>query len=219
MSFVPFFSLFESPKPFDVRDYKCNVESGRALAAGIERRIRRGSKEAIPDDVTRAIAQTELIAAIEHPLRVLEHFARYLAVNGEFYAAGKLHATYESEVARNETLRSGRRKAARLTNVRRRNERAQWIAVVARVGAAIRATRFGARLSDSALAKRIVTSPDFISLKVRRPSWNTVRAELRSLKLSRKRLGRTGRDPSFKRNARALRGRMVSRRVKKKDQR
>jgi hypothetical protein len=185
MSFGMFFSLFEASKPFDVKAYKRSVKAGQALASKIGWQIGNQVKEPIPDDVRQAIMQEQLIAAIDDPVGVLEHLARYLAMNGDFWAAGKLHATHVAEKKRKKRERSGRRKGARSANIKRKSDRAHWVEAMIRAGARILSTRDGARLSDSALAKRIVASREFSSLTTRRPAWNTVRAELGALKLSR----------------------------------
>ena len=185
MSFGEFFLLFDASKPFDVRAYKRYVRKGQALSLVIDCQITKQMKSSIPRDVKMAIMQAQLIAAIDDPVNVLEHLARYLAMNGDWWAAGKLHATHVAEKQRMKRERTGRRKGARAVNAERVSAKRAWFEAAKRAGRRIRATQVGARYSDSKLAKHIVSSREFASLKTRRPSWHTVRGELRTLKLSR----------------------------------
>lgn len=185
MSFGTFFTLFWASKPFDVKAYKRYVKAGQALALEIDRQIASQSSQPIPDDVRRSIMQAQLIAAIDDPVNVLRHLARYLAMNRDFWAAGKLHGTYTMEAQRRNRHRNDRRKGARTVNVERKSVKTAWVEAAIRAGRRLRAKPEHARKSDSELAKLIVKSHEFSSLKTRRPSWNTVRAELSILKLSR----------------------------------
>jgi len=180
-----FFALFESSKPFDVKAYKRHVKAGQALASKIDGQILKRSGEPISEDVEQAIMQARLVAAIDDPVDVLQHLARYLAMNGDFWAAGKLQATFRAEKQRKNRQRNDRRKGARSVNAKRKSGKKCWVEAAIRAGRRIRATQDGARFSDSRLAKRIVESREFSALKTRRPSWHTVRAELSALNLSR----------------------------------
>lgn len=181
MSFLTFFYLFESSSPFDAKAYQLTVDAGQALASNIEGQVVERSRTPIPDDVKEALVHEQLIAAIEDPVDVLRQLARYLAMKGEYWAAGKLQATYNAERRRKDRDQSDRRKGARSVNARRKIDKAAWVEATIRAAQRIIAAGRGMELSDSALAKRIVASKEFRSLRSRRPSWNTVRAELKAL--------------------------------------
>lgn len=210
MSFGIFFSLYEVSKPFDEEAYKRHVEAGKSLASAVEQEAQKYSTGPIPDRLGRAIVETGLVGAIDDPLGVLKYLAMYLAVKGDLWAAGRLHATHKAEMARRDAQRETRRSGARQTNAGKNIERTRWLALAGEVGRKIRATEPGARLSDTALAKKIVASREFGSLGVRRPSWNTVRGALAALRLEGIRRSRS---PTG--NARADRKRVVSRRASK----
>lgn len=185
MSFSMFFAVFESSKPFDAKAYKRYVKAGQALASSIGTQVAKRYGQEIPDDVRQAIVRAQLIAAIDDPVNVLQHLARYLAMQGDYWAAGRLGATSEAEHKRRSRQRNDRRKGANAVNMQRRSEKSEWVKQAMRAGRRIRESLGGARLSDSELAKLIVDSPEMRSLKTRRLSWQTVRAELRAMGLSR----------------------------------
>ena len=188
MFFRDFFAAFEAMRPFDADAYERDVSRGRALAAELERRLQGELCGPVDDNLRRALVQAELAAAISEPLNALKHLAHYLALNGDYWAAGKLEATYTTERQRQERARQARRGAARRINTGRQVAKRQWLALASQAGRRIRKTRSGARLSNAALAQRIVTSQEFNVLGARRPSWKTVYAELARLKLNQEKM-------------------------------